>query len=85
MPWQGLDMKWSYKTIYYEPDYEQYSAEEKVMITGADLTRELNKIFEPPEIERDLNAMGQDGWELVAFAPKNGAIWIAIFKRPQGQ
>lgn len=34
------------------------------------------------EIAVDMNKLGQDGWELVAFLPSD--IGLAVFKRPLG-
>jgi hypothetical protein len=39
----------------------------------------------PVALEEDLNALGVDGWELVAVVPgkisDDGRPWVAIFKR----
>jgi hypothetical protein len=79
-------MKWAYKVIYYDPDEETYTPEQKVALTGAEFARAVELALGPPAIESDLNALGQDGWELVSVMPgkasQDGRPWMAIFKRP---
>ncbi len=80
-------MKWAYKAIYYDPnDEDPYTPEEKVNLARAELTRAMELLLGPPLIERDLNALGQEGWELVAVIPgkasDDGCPWTVIFKRP---
>ncbi len=79
-------MKWSYKAIHYDPDVETYTPEEKLKLSGSELSHALGSALGPPAIEGDLNALGQDGWELVAVVPgkisDDGRPWLAILKRP---
>lgn len=77
-------MKWSYKTMYYDPDDQIPAVGDNP--TRADFTRALDQILGPPAIEADLNQLGKDGWELVAVVSgkvsDNGRPWLAILKRP---
>nr|BCX00953.1 MAG: hypothetical protein KatS3mg041_0999 [Bacteroidota bacterium] len=36
------------------------------------------------ELERGLNQLGQEGWELVGLWPVEGTLW-AVFKQPEGR
>ena len=78
-------MKWAYKAIHIDPNYDPHTAEEKIKITGSELAHALDLMLGPPPIEADLNVLGQDGWELVAVMPgkpsEDGRPWTAIFKR----
>jgi hypothetical protein len=79
-------MKWAYKAIEFDPDEGKYTPEETMALTGADFARAVELALGPLAIESDLNALGQDGWELVAVVPgkasQDGRPWVAIFKRP---
>ncbi len=80
-------MKWSYRAIYYDPDVEVPPASSDIP-TAEEVKRAIETALTacPVALEEDLNALGADGWELVAVVPgkisDDGRPWVAIFKRP---
>jgi hypothetical protein len=75
-------MRWAYKTLFVDPGALDISDD------ASDAVRDMIKsvlILHTPPMERDLNDLGSEGWELVAVVPcviDGAQRAVAIFKRP---